>query len=126
MIFVRLNDCDKDKCDLIINELNDKQVKFENKVTKIVIKKIINCVEDILMKLYENKKFNYLDELFYDNKTPVMSFKNNFKPVIKDNNNNNNRLIEEVDRLSKERYCVICLDRSKNIMFLPCAHLGKK
>ena len=104
---------------------------------KLTIKKIqlINCIDDIFVKLYDSKSYKYLDELFVEklNSQKPTNINKNFvkpknvdcvseiKPVVRSHGN----LIEEVEKLSKERVCVICLDRSKNIMFLPCAHLGK-
>ena len=32
--------------------------------------------------------------------------------------------IQDWERLKQERACVVCLDRVKNIIFLPCAHLA--
>jgi hypothetical protein len=34
------------------------------------------------------------------------------------------QLKEENERLKNERLCVVCLDKVKNIIFLPCAHLA--
>jgi hypothetical protein len=33
-------------------------------------------------------------------------------------------LLEEYERLKNERLCVICLNKDKNVIFLPCAHFA--
>jgi baculoviral IAP repeat-containing protein 7/8 len=35
-----------------------------------------------------------------------------------------NVLIEENERLKGERLCVVCLNKDKNVLFLPCVHLA--
>ena len=134
IILIRLEDSDKHKCDFIISEFNRKNVNFEEneKREDMLIKKIeLNCsYEKILMKI---QNIN-LEELFFEknNKTqnlvpppPIKEAKQKNDIRAEVNNSNNENLALEIEKLNQERNCVICMDNLKNILFLPCSHIGK-
>jgi hypothetical protein len=78
------------------------------------------------------EKFNYVESGFEDDFSyemtpyynsvspppPIIAAKpeSDIRAEVKNNNNEN---------LKQERNCVICMDNLKNIVFLPCSHLGK-
>jgi hypothetical protein len=114
---VRLKPEDLKKTNLIITELNEKPFPTAKSQGKVIVKRTsdneVNVVE-------EAKSTNIVAN---ETKSQKKKLKKNNASEPMDTSIDEN-LVEEVDRLKKERACVICLERQKVIMFLPCAHLA--
>ena len=104
-LFVRLISKDESRCDEIVNELNDQVIPEMEKNNKLIVKKIFK------------RKLN--QENNDESKKENIRIKE-FKKKIKEDKS----LQNEVDLLKEERRCVICLEKDKIIIFLPCSHLA--
>ena len=97
-LFIRLNSIDECKCEAIISELNDKQFPKFGSNNKIIVKKIskekCSTINSELNESVKETKFE-----------------------------NANRVVGEISE-GKDFRCVICLQKDKNVIFLPCAHLA--
>ena len=131
VVLIRLDDDDRIECDFIIREFNRFKLNLTddyNENEKLLIKRIDcnQCIDDILMKICDYKN---VEELFVEKarvpNVPTQHSRMSVDeiPVVKTSNNDEN-LALQVEKLSRERVCVICLDRLKDIVFLPCTHLG--
>ena len=131
VVLIRLDDDDRIECDFIIREFNRFKLNLTddyNENEKLLIKRIDcnQCIDDILMKICDYKN---VEELFVEKarvpNVPTQHSRMSVDeiPVVKTSNNDEN-LALQVEKHSGERVCVVCLDRLKDIVFLPCTHLG--
>ena len=113
------------------NEFEEKIKPLLNKPTTVST----NLMELPVQETNENTNANNSDQILSNqtqdlnesemnltkeqNKIDITSSKTEIM-VIDDKN----VLIEENERLKSERLCVICLNKDKNVLFLPCAHLA--
>ena len=103
--------------------MNFENVKKRN--VDLLIKKIeLNCCNhDIIIKICNIKNLDefFVEKIKIDCVASLKPENNDIKPQVENNEN----LALEIEKLKKERVCVVCMDNLKNITFLPCAHLGK-
>lgn len=64
------------------------------------------------------------DEIIIKETNKAELEKTNSDELVENVNDDKSVLMEENERLKSERLCVICLNKDKNVLFLPCAHLA--
>lgn len=112
IILIRFKKQDFHKIDNVIAYLDGKRFPFSKYSNQILIKKTAN---EVSLSVAQIQKSNILSAITSDKSEVKLSLTSNLT---------NNDLVEEIERLKREQICVVCMDRQKNIMFLPCSHLA--
>ena len=134
---IRLKSEDINQIDNIIFELNEKPFPNVKIQSKIIAKKItekanesdtIESCDSVInmensdksMKQHEKNEVGHSLAIQQQPKKPKL------EDTIKGERNEvgDINLVEEVEKLKKERSCVVCFDRQKVVMFMPCSHLA--
>ena len=120
---------DMNKIDNIIFGLNEKPFPYVKNQSKIIVKKITEKVDEFQktdsvssIQSSDNKsvKQQVDKQIQLQPKKPKLEeTKKIEKMEIEDTN-----LVEEVEKLKRERSCAVCMDRQKVVMFMPCSHLA--
>jgi hypothetical protein len=93
---------------------NEKQTNNINQVPRLSSNSTASINNQLVEQKPATTKEKYVEKMDSD-------------PVIKHKDEDTieaAQLKEENERLKNERLCVVCLDKVKNIIFLPCAHLA--
>jgi len=124
LVMIQLNDEDLQRCDEIVESLNEKAFPGSVSANKLIAKSLIDS--------------NFIKEKREETSRKETQKKTPVKIKAKSSNDEDNQsaikaskedidqefVMQDWERLKQERACVICLDRAKNIIFLPCAHLA--
>jgi hypothetical protein len=106
------------------NEFEEKIKPLLTKPIAVSTNEITNEIETVMNQSSGEIKSN--DNAEKEAIVSKENIKKELKEVAIDESMNDDKsiLMEENERLKSERLCVICLNKDKNVLFLPCAHLA--